>query len=478
MPSNEGKKPELTEHFLRITISVVVVFIVAAGPATQAVPIDPTSITAAPDINSASVGSDPENVSAIEQRLRRKLDESGGDPYVLHRFGIVLYLQGKVLEARKLWDKAAATEPNLASADISVALELMKKEDITAAKLALQSSEKRNANNPHLYIAQGNLALLQRDYSVAEQKFQRAHQLNPKLMATNVWLGRFYAGSGDLAAAEAFYRTATEIAPNRSEGWVLLASVHFSLDHVQQALETLRSAEKTDPDEPLAEARLAQWYLDINDLLGAHKWCKQAVARKPDDIAPRLALARIKRNLRLNAEAKREFQVVLERGENLTALILLADLEDTHPQPEKAIKLYRRALKLDPRNVVANNNLAMLLMRLKRSPKEALRLAETAWKVLPDNPSVLSTYGCTLLNAGQAKRTKELLARAVRLNPSDSWARYAFGKLLYREKKFEAACDHLEGCLILEPTFPRKAEVLELLKAMEPERTKTHALPR
>lgn len=404
------------------------------------------------------------NQNDAEQQLRKKLAETNQDPYVMHTLGSVLYRKGNVLDARKLWDRAAAKDGNLAGANVSSALELLNKRDYNAAMLTLQAAQKQNPNDPHVHRVMGDIAFLRQDFGGAELQYQQALDLNPELMAPNVWMGRFHERRGDWNAAEKYYKIATELTPERSVGWILLASVHFSRDRINEALEDLKRAEATDKDQPPAELRLAQMYIGINDFIGARKWLLLAVERAADNVDIRVLLGRTLLQLKLNDLAKQQFEAVLEKESHPEALIHLAEIENKDQHLDRAIELYRRLIRDDPKHVIANNNLAMIVIQQRNATDEALRLAEVAWQALPDNPNVQSTYGCALLDAGRQDDAKKILSRAIRRIPADPWARYAFGKILVDEKDMENARLHLEGCLILDPDFPRKAEVESLLE--------------
>ncbi len=310
----------------------------------------------------------------------------------------------------------------------------------------------------------GEVSVRQRQMEPAAVAFRKAYELAPNLFATNLSLGRFLQLNGNHAAAEKHYLAATNASPNRPEGWMALAVIHVRKDEIPEALQMLRRAEKADPKQGLAETRLAKLYLQLKDLLGALRWYQAAHDRNPDDTSVRLALGEVQLRLNLREPAKEQFEVVVAREENLTALIFLAHMEESDGKYGQAEAYYRRALKLDRTNVIANNNLAMLLMQLDRSPQEALTLVKTAFEALPNSAAISGTYGCVLLWAGQRDAARKFLARAVRQTPLDPWVRYAYGKLLHLELKAEQSRVHLEGCLILDRDFPRKSEILQLLK--------------
>lgn len=407
------------------------------------------------------------NLKAIEQQLRERLEQTNNDPFVLHKLGSVLYRQGKILEARKVWDQAANKDENVSDADISIALELLAKGDVKATIQALNAAQKKNDKNPHLYLARGDLFFRKQDFANAEAEFKKALELNPNLLVTHIWLGRYHQLQKNLEEAKKHYVIGTEVAAERAEAWVLLAAIQFQTSEIEEALNSLEQAEKHDFEKQLAEVRMANFYLAVNDVLGARKFLLQAVERKPDELVARLTLADVLLRLSRPEEARVHLEYTLQKDDNLKAIVTLAELERREAHYDRAEELYRRGLENQPDHVVLNNNLAMTLLSSKPHNEETLRLAETAMKGAAQNPGIQGTYVCALIDVGKTDEALKALPTLVRQLPSDPWIRYAYGKLLADQKRVDEAREQLEGCLILDEKFPRRQEVEELLSTLQ-----------
>jgi tetratricopeptide (TPR) repeat protein len=89
--------------------------------------------------------------------------------------------------------------------------------------------------------------------SAALWDFKRSLQLDPSNAAAYAEVAQTYASLGQYAAAEEWYRAATNVAPEEPGFWVLLAE--FYVDVVpspQPALNAAAEAVALDPDDPLA----------------------------------------------------------------------------------------------------------------------------------------------------------------------------------------------------------------------------------
>lgn len=245
-------------------------------------------------------------------------------------------------------------------------------------------------NDPHLHLARGNLAVRRGDLAAAEEEFLKADKAAPKLMTTKIWLGRYYSTRGMSQQSASQFRGAISASSNRPEGWLLRGALQFRQGQGSESMKSLQRADELDLFDRTAEERLARLYLQSDDLVGANRWYRAALKLTPDSRRLLLARAQIEMRLELPVQAESRLEGILKGEEDAMALMLLAQLKEMQKQQQQARAVYLRILKLEPKNVVANNNLAMLLIRLNESPAEALRYAEIARRAAPNSSATLS----------------------------------------------------------------------------------------
>ena len=349
-------------------------------------------------------------------------------------------------------------------ADVQEVFSLLAEGDVALAGKKFAALHKRYSKNPHYYLMQGEQAMRSRNFKEAEKSYRKACELGPKLYATSVNLARFYEFRQEHQRARKYYLKAVELAPQRAECWTYLGTHQFRQGQTDEALKSFQRAKKADEDEPLAEVQLAKLSQGIRDYLGARFWYKAALKQEPaNKNAIRVALSDVQLRLGLMDEAGKEIEAVLKTEQLVPLLVAMASVEESKDKLKSAKDYYRRALTLDRENIIASNNLAMLLVRMNQSPQEALNLAETARSGMPNNPQILGTYACALYRAGKYEKARESLFQAVRLSPDDAWVRYFLGKLLLKEKQSIKGLFHLEGVLILDPEFSYRDEIQKLL---------------
>jgi tetratricopeptide (TPR) repeat protein len=128
--------------------------------------------------------------------------------------------------------------------------------------------------------------------------------------------------------------------------------------------------------------------------------------------------------LQLAQQAEPEASVALatswtvQHPENPTAWIALGDRNLQQDQELDAASNYREALRLQPGNIAAMNNLAWLLQ--DSDPIEAVMLARQAAERAPQNAAILDTYGRVLYKAGNILEALTTLERALELDPENA----------------------------------------------------------
>jgi len=92
---------------------------------------------------------------------------------------------------------------------------------------------------------------------------------------------------------------------------------------------------------------------------------------------------------------------------------------------------------LQPDNVVALNNLAWLY-GLENTPR-ALVLAEKAYTLQPESPSIIDTYGWILLKNNKTSEAHTMLKQAAEMLPDVPEVQYHYAKALFKTGDVAAA---------------------------------------
>jgi tetratricopeptide (TPR) repeat protein len=230
-----------------------------------------------------------------------------------------------------------------------------------------------------------------------------------------------------------------------------------------EAVRILREYALKQPKSASVQLYLGQILADIGDRAGARKAYEAAKAAKPGFMEADFALSVLDTaEGKLDDSRKRLTEVVSSHPDNKTANLLLAQFETATGKIPAAIEQYRRVVALDPTDALAFNSLAYLLAQSKQLD-EALKFAQKAKELAPDNPAVDDTVGwiyyqqgsyplavvhleaatnkegnavreyhlaMAYLKAGKTGRGRQTLDAALKMNPNlpeAQAARQAFG---------------------------------------------------
>ena len=109
----------------------------------------------------------------------------------------------------------------------------------------------------------------------------------------------------------------------------------------------------------------------------------------------------------------------LEKPQSMMYLLGLGNLNERLGDYRKAEEMYRTAINTNDREGIASNNLAWLIVLLKRERgNDALDLINKAIRDKGEIPEYLDTRGMIYLNAGEKERAISDLERALKAAPS------------------------------------------------------------
>ena len=131
---------------------------------------------------------------------------------------------------------------------------------------------------------------------------------------------------------------------------------------------------------------------------------------------------------------------------------------------EAADAHYRRAFQLNPKNVVAANNLAASLSE-RRELDDALGYATDALNSAPSNPAIKDTVGWIYYKQGRFDKAYPFLAEASAALPQHPVVRYHYAVALARIGKQEEALSELKAALSLPGPFPDADRAARMLAA-------------
>ena len=250
----------------------------------------------------------------------------------------------------------------------------------------------------------------------AREVVEFCYELNPEDATINNYMG-LYAREDEKEEDMAYYfRRAYELNPK--EYWynyhVLLLQTEDKKIQ-QQAIKQLVALAKNNQKNAELQEMLQQAYI----MLKQYKQALQ-VQDQLDSINGYDAMSAMQR-YRLNATMKNNKQAIYEieryldvDPDNYQFQVFRMQLyEQTQQPPSKMIVAYEAVLRMDPRNVVVQNNLAWNLCLLGKDLLRAEQLSRMAIMREPSNPIYLDTYGWIMHLLGDCESALFYLERAI-----------------------------------------------------------------
>ncbi len=139
---------------------------------------------------------------------------------------------------------------------------------------------------------------------------------------------------------------------------------------------------------------------------------------------------------------------------------VVAQLAQRTGQDAEAIKHYEQALAVQPKAVVALNNLAWLYN--ERGDPKALALAERAHELAPNAALLTDTLGWVLVSQGQVQRGLGLVKQASEKLPDNPTIRYHLAVAYQKSGQPALALQHLRPLVQSGKSFPEAAQAEHL----------------
>ncbi|MFN7997733.1 MAG: tetratricopeptide repeat protein [Bryobacteraceae bacterium] len=295
---------------------------------------------------------------------------------------------------------------NAAARYFEDARQAYERQDWNGAKTAATKALAADPRMGEAEILLGLVATAQRQFSDAEQHFQRAATIAPGNYQAHSYLGSTYLMEGRPKEAAAAFEKVLSLNPGNPTAQFNLGMIALAGNAPAQALPRFEAAARSNPKD--ASARIG--ILESQLLLGRKQPAKetaQQLARLLDDRDPRL------------------FQ----------AATLLAQ----HGESPLAIEMLERAQRGSPQSYDVAFNLALAYSQAGRYDRAAAVLHPFAGA--DAKPELLDLFGDIQEKAGNQDKAERAFAEAARRQPGNEDFRFDYANALLQHGKTQAALE-------------------------------------
>jgi tetratricopeptide (TPR) repeat protein len=381
------------------------------------------------------------------------------------------------------------------------------------ASLALDKAISLNPNFGDALFLKGQIDLRTGDNSSAAEIFTQLARLNPRLISAQLALADARRAEGKIEQAAEIYRGLTESYPTNSLTWQMLGMVYrqqqknaLAEDALLKAaqlnstnagifnqlvtlkLETKETSSarqiaedflRKNPDNPAAWLIRARLHLAEKETNLAETLLSKAIQLDHSSPQPYELLAGIYVNSGRDADAVKKLDEALAQTPNSVSLgVQKALIQTGMSNYTAAAQSYETVLATSPDAVLVLNNLAALYSTYLPKPDRALKLANRAYELVPNNPSFADTLGWILYQQGEYDKAKPLLLTAANSLAASPEVQFHLGMLHYMRGEEPEAKARLGKALQANEDFFGKDLLLERLAILNEAWTDAGALER
>jgi tetratricopeptide (TPR) repeat protein len=408
-----------------------------------------------------------EAIAVFDRVLGQAPDESR----VHFHKGVAHFQRGELSVAKTSLSTAIRLNPQESGAKITLADIYLRERFFDGAEKLILEVLREQPDNYNVLLQLGRAQLGQRKLEAAGETFNRMVALDGDNPQGHFYLGLVHRGQADAPAALARFETALSLDAAMVSALAQMVQLYSAQGEFDKAIDLCERQLARNPDAPFVQAAI----LDMKGRVFAAQQkdgeavraFEAAIERAPTLMQPYFGLARIHSRRGEQEQAIRQYLAALEKNPNQTgAHFLVGTLYQGQERLDEAEKHYREALRIDAEFAPAANNLAYLLADADGDLGEALQLAQTARRTLPEDPYVMDTLGWVYYKRGLYDSAIAEFTGSIEKLPDNATIHYHLGLALHKKGDVDRARAALERALALDPGFAEADAARRILEAL------------
>jgi tetratricopeptide (TPR) repeat protein len=332
-----------------------------------------------------------------------------------------------------------------------------------AAKIALAESLPDKAvtelkeivkNDPEkafIYVDIGVVYFAAKNFRSAEEAFQKALQISPKLASARVGLAQLYVYTGNQEKAEAELIRATQEDPENENLLHLLGLFYSRLRKLDEFEKIYLDLVKKKPNSLIARKRLAELYISKGQPKQAQFYTDEILRTRPGDPDGHFFRGRLKLVNNELQKAAEDFAITTQNAPRLApGFYYLGIVQLSLMQVDNSKKNLLKAIELRPNWLLPRVAIAQLYAA-SGDTNLALEQSELVLKAQPQNDFMLIVSGAARLRRGEADKALALFKKAKAINPKSHAVRMNIGAAYTAQRKYTEAIKEFDEALNLSP---------------------------
>jgi tetratricopeptide (TPR) repeat protein len=269
--------------------------------------------------------------------------------------------------------------------------------------------------------------------------------------------------SGDTAGGREALQEALKLNPGDIKALVALSSSYMHQKQTSTALAQVREVAAQLPKSAEIQEFLAMLLVVQGDRAQARTALEKAKALEGRSTNAEMTLTQLDAMEGKWDEAHKRLQKVLsEQPSNARARLWMGNVELVRQNQDGAVEQFRKAVEANPDNAEALNNLAYALMEFRKQTDEALKYAQKAQELMPDQPEYADTLGWIMYQKGVYPTAVRYLERATQKGDRAVW-KYHLAMAYARSGDLKKAKTTLDAALKRDPKAPEAKLAMDIV---------------
>jgi len=400
-----------------------------------------------------------------KKRLEAILENDKKNSQAMTALANLALSQGQVKEATTWLENASKENPDALQPALLLAAQYLRTNEKQKALTLAQKLQGSNSSNPDVLHILGQAQFVNDDKPAALATYNRLAALKPDSALVQFLLAAANLAMQNQPAASDALKKALSLQPDFLKAQLALASLEVNKGNHDQALVIARQIQKKSAKLPIGFALEGDVLMAQKKPDQAVKAYEQAFTISKKGLLIRKLHASLSHAGKAHEADSRLTQWLKEHPADTATRLYFAGTYLAGKKYKEAIEQYETILLQEPKYVPAMNNLAWLYQQ-EKNPR-ALKYAEKANQLAPDNPAVLDTLGWMLVEQGNTSRGLPLLQKASSLAPKAAEIQYHLALGLIKSGDKTKAREKLEQLLATGKTFPKIDEARALLKQLQ-----------
>jgi tetratricopeptide (TPR) repeat protein len=389
-----------------------------------------------------------------------------------YQLGLAFDQQHNEGRAEAEWREAVRLRPDLTDAERALAGIEMRRGDLDALTQTAQQIITAQPYSGDGYLLRAVANINRQKYGDAEQDLQKAMQIAPASPAPYIQMGNIRLLQKNYAEAEKFYQQALDKDPASTDGLSGLMNTYVAARQPDKAIAAANAQiAKTPNNSNFYDLLGTALFNAKKDLKGAEAALHKAIEldKNNSDALVKLGKVQVAEGSADQALATYQ-QSMKDNPREISFYILAGELYESRNDWDQAKNMYQQALRIQPNNPLASNNLAYVMLQQGGNIDVALAMAQTARRGMPDSPNAADTLGWAYYQKGVYHSAIDLFQEAIRLNEKhggaeDPTVHYHLGLAYQKSNQPALARQQLERSLKLNPNNADVRKALSELRS-------------